>query len=239
MRLDDPELVRLEYASEERLALRAAIWREWVEGPRPEDVAFAAIAEVAPESVFEVGCGPGGFAARVASELGAHVVAVDLSPRMVELARSRGVDARLGDVLELELPDGGFDCAVANWVLYHVPDIDRALAELVRVLKRGGYLIAATFAECNLPELWEFLCDPVRRVLAFSRENGADVLRRHFASVETQPVDTTVVFPDRDSVLRYVAATVTRHDRADRVPRFDGPLRASGSYAVFVARTAR
>ena len=44
---------------------------------------------------------------------------------MVELARARGVDARVGDVQELPFADGAFDCVVAAWMLYHVPDLDR------------------------------------------------------------------------------------------------------------------
>ena len=62
---------------------------------------------------------------------------VDVSPRMVELARARGVDARVGDVQELPFDDGSFDCAVAAWMLFHVPDLDRGLAELARVLRPG------------------------------------------------------------------------------------------------------
>ena len=66
----------------------------------------------------------GELAERVRKELGGEVVAVDISPRMVELARARGVDAHLADVQSLPFEDGEFDCVAANWVLYHVPDLD-------------------------------------------------------------------------------------------------------------------
>ena len=60
----------------------------------------------------------GELAERVARELGAEVVAIDISPRIVEIACGRGVDARMGDVQALPFADGEFDCVVANWVLY-------------------------------------------------------------------------------------------------------------------------
>ena len=88
--------------------------------------------DVAPQSVLEVGCGEGELAERVQRELGAEVVALDQSERMVELTRRRGVDARVGDVQDLPFPDECFDVAVAAWMLYHVPDLDRGLGELAR-----------------------------------------------------------------------------------------------------------
>ena len=44
---------------------------------------------------------------------------------MVELARARGVDARVGDVQALPFEDESFDAALAAWMLYHVPDVER------------------------------------------------------------------------------------------------------------------
>src|SRR5207247_10358646 len=96
-------------------------------GSRRWAAACGGVRCVGPRRVLEVGAGPGEFAERLGRDLGVEVIAADLSPRMVELARDRGVDARLGDVQELEFEDGSFDCAVAAWMLYHVPDLDRGL----------------------------------------------------------------------------------------------------------------
>ena len=238
MSFDDPNLVRREYADETRFLARRAVFTELVEGPNAEELAFAAVAEVAPATVLEAGCGPGTFAERLRRELGAEVVALDFSPRMVELARARGVDARPGDVQELPFGPGEFDCAVANWMLYHVPDLDRALAELARVLKPGGRLVAATFGEDHLRELWRFLDYEKAAALAFNRRNGGERLSRHFAHVERRDADAVVVFPDREAVRRYVGATIRGAHLADSIPPFPGAFRARSRGSVFVAETA-
>jgi ubiquinone/menaquinone biosynthesis C-methylase UbiE len=136
VRLNDPEGVEREYATENGLLGRRAAY-EWATGPDAPELAFQMVAEVAPEHVLEVGCGPGELAGRIQRELGASVVALDISPRMVHLARERDVDARLGDAQDVPFPDASFDCVVAAWMLYHVPDVSRALGEFARVLRPG------------------------------------------------------------------------------------------------------
>ena len=143
MKIDDPVAVAEQYATESNLEARRSLYVD-AEGPDPRELALAAVAETTPGRVLEVGGGPGELSARIADELGAEVTMLDVSPRMVELARERGVDARVGDVQELPFDDGSFDCAVAAWMLFHVPDLDRGLAELARVLRPGGRLVAVT-----------------------------------------------------------------------------------------------
>jgi SAM-dependent methyltransferase len=238
LKLDSPLLVHWEYASEERLAVRNKTYRELVEGANAEELVFEAVRESAPRRMLEVGCGTGELSERVHRELGAEVVAVDVSPRMVELSLERGVDARVGDVQELPFGEAEFDCAVAAWVLYHLPDLDRGISELARVLKPGGTLVAATLGEGNMAELWEAVGDVATRGLSFGRDNGEAALRKHFPHVERRDADGTVVFPDRASMHRFVAATITRAHLADRVPHVKEPFQARTSHIVFVARKA-
>src|SRR4029453_8746769 len=94
-------------------------------------------------------------------------------------ARERGLDARVADVQVLPFEDGEFDCAIANAMLYHVEDLDRALVELGGVLGPGGRLVAVTIGAEHLAELWELVGYrlPER---PFSRENGAERRAPHF-----------------------------------------------------------
>lgn len=156
-RLDDPAVVQAEYQSEARLVRRRLDYWASFEGENPEDVVVQAAREVKPQRVLEVGCGTGAFAARLASDLQADVVALDSSPRLVELTRARGIETREGDVQRLPFDDDEFDCVVANWMLYHVPDLDRGLREIARVLSPRGRLVATTNSQEHLREVWELV----------------------------------------------------------------------------------
>ena len=229
MRLDDPEAVREEYANEARLAQRKAGYR-FAEGPDPREVAFQAVAASRPGRILEVGCGEGELAERLRNELGAEVIAVDQSARMVELTRARGVDARLGDVRHLPFSDGEFDVAVAAWVLFHVREIDQALAELARVAPR---LVAVTNGRDHVRELYDLL-GIERRPFTFGAEDAEELLGRHFARVERVDAGGWIAFPDRAAAQSYVDASIGTL-RGAELPDFDGPLRVRRSPSVFVA----
>ena len=184
-RLDDPALVAGEYADDARLRRRAHAFTGAGTAVDARGPLVAAVVEARPARVLEVGCGWGELAEWIARDTGAEVVATDLSPHMVELARSRGVVAQVADVQELPFADGEFDVAVAAWMLYHVPDLDRGLAELARVLRPGGRLVAVTNSRYHLLELRE-LVGSGPSLLKFNRENGVELLTPHFAEYDAR-----------------------------------------------------
>jgi ubiquinone/menaquinone biosynthesis C-methylase UbiE len=231
--------VRNEYASEAGLRTRASIYGGTFGEGDTRRIALETVRAANPRRVLEVGCGWGEFAERVADELGVELVAIDQSERMVELARERGVDARVGDVQDLPFADGEFDVTVANWMLYHVADLDRGLAELARVLRSGGRLVAATNSLDHLGELWSLVGrDRRKEPIRFFSETGEEPLLRHFARVERYDNAGTVVFDDRAAVQQYVGSSVVHKHLADKVPPFDGPLVANTKNSVFVAEKA-
>jgi len=235
VKLNDPHLVREEYASEAGLEARRSIYAD-SDGPDPRDEALRVVAELEPVSVLEVGCGPGELSERMARDLGLDVIAVDLSERMVELARQRGVEASVADVQALPFGDESFDCVVAAWMLYHVPDVALGLEEIARVLRSGGHLVAVTNSEDHLAEARDIGGVDMRGRSPFSRENGAGQLRRRFGAVERCDVDGAVTFADHDQVRRYVESMdVLRGEGAAQVPTFDGPFRTTRRVSIFVA----
>ena len=236
-RLDDPLLVADEYADDARLRRRAAAFTGAATAEDARVPLVAAVVAAQPKRILEVGCGWGELAEWLGRETGAEVVAVDLSPRMVELARERGVDARAGDVQELEFADGEFDVAVAAWMLYHVPDLDRGIAELARVLRPGGRLVVATNSRFHLLELRE-LVGSGPSTLKFSREDGEEHLRRRFASVRRQDIDGRLEFADRAEVEEYVRASISMSPFVANLPAaVEEPFFARRGSSIFVAET--
>jgi len=158
---------------------------------------------------------------------------------MVELARARGVDARLGDVRQLPFEDAAFDCAVANWMLYHVPEIDLGLSELARVLRSGARLVATTNGMRHLEELWTLVGrDKTSESRQFFSEDGDELLSRHFADVRRTDVESRLTFPDANAVRGYVSASIAHKHLAARVPDFAGSFVATRRSTIFVAEKA-
>ncbi len=114
----------------------------------PEEVLDAAGVQPGM-TVLEVGPGPGFFVIPAANRIGptGRVIAVDVQQEMVDkLAEAvdragvSNVEMHVGDAVDLPVPDASVDVALMVTVLGEIPDQDRALAELRRVLKTGGAL---------------------------------------------------------------------------------------------------
>lgn len=231
--MHDASTVAAQYRTEARLETRRSVWRPSADGRSPHDVAAAAVRRTQPASVLEVGCGTGRFAERIAAENPrADVIATDASPRFVDLAAGRGLVARTADVQELPFDADRFDVVAAMWMLYHVPDLDRGLAEIRRVLRPGGLLVAVTNGEAHLAQLLtEAGGAPL--VTGFSTENGRAVLARHFGRVEQEDVVTRAVFDSHADARAYLATF--DEQLAAGLPFFEGPREYAGATSVFCA----
>jgi SAM-dependent methyltransferase len=233
MAIDDVESVRAQYATEANLDLRRSVWLPTLDGRHPGCEALATIEAARPSSVLEVGCGTGEFAARVVSALpAAEVVAVDLTERLVEVTASRGVTTRHADVQDLPFADASFDVVAALWMLYHVPDLHRGLAEIRRVLRPGGTFVAVTNGDQHLAQLRRD-AGGLPGITSFSSENGEETLRQHFADVRREEFASRAVFPDHASAVAYLNSSAEAVDWS--LPPFDGPREYAGHVTMFVA----
>ena len=93
------------------------------------------------QSILECGCGTGLLLSRFAG-FASTVSGIDLSPGMLARARDRGLTVEEGSVTKLPFEDASFDVTCSFKVLAHVPDIGRALSEMVRVTRPGGVVLA-------------------------------------------------------------------------------------------------
>lgn len=94
--------------------------------------------------VLEVGCGTGLILRRIAN-FAKSARGVDLSPGMLERARARGLEVAEASATSLPFPDASFDVACSFKVLAHVREIHTALAEMTRVVRPGGHVLAELY----------------------------------------------------------------------------------------------
>jgi ubiquinone/menaquinone biosynthesis C-methylase UbiE len=99
--------------------------------------------------VLECGVGTGLLLERIAA-FARTAKGIDLSPRMLERARARGLDVSEASVTHIPFADESFDVTCSFKVLAHVPEIGRALAEMARVTRRGGVVIAEFYNPLSL-----------------------------------------------------------------------------------------
>ena len=104
--------------------------------------------------VLDVGCGTGASALPAAQAVGAKgsVLGVDLSARLLELARAKAkargitnVEFRIADMTELGYPDDDFDAVVSVFSIFFVPDMEGLVRELWRMVRPGGKLAVTTW----------------------------------------------------------------------------------------------
>ncbi len=98
---------------------------------------------------LDVGCGVGATACEIAGASNLEVTGVDIDPKQIDAARAASarpnLHFRVMDAKKLDFPDGQFDIVASSMATHHIPDWERVLAEMVRVLRTGGYLIYTDF----------------------------------------------------------------------------------------------
>jgi len=106
------------------------------------------------ERVLDVGCGAGNVA-ELAAGAGARVTGIDLSPRLVEVARVRAdaggydIEYRVGDAESLDVQDASFDKVVSSVAMIFAPDHEAAARELARVTRLGGRLVFSAWTPAS------------------------------------------------------------------------------------------
>ena len=132
---------------------------------------------------------------------------------MLETASSnlgvhKQLDYQVIDIQSIPFEDNSFDAIIANMMLYHVPDLQKALSEVRRVLKPDGKFYCATYGEHGI---MEFINDTLRHQgirgeigKRFTLQNGATILRQHFEDVKIDTRDDGLAITNLADFVDYV-----------------------------------
>lgn len=149
--------------------------------------------------VLELGCGTGDMWKNRESVICAcsKIILSDFSEGMVATTKDNigsyhNIEYKVLDIQEIPYKDATFDIVIANMMLYHVPDIDKGLTEVRRVLKREGRFYCATYGEHGIIEYLSKILseygveDNINK--NFILQNGYEILSKTFSKVEKKNI---------------------------------------------------
>jgi len=271
---DQKYLVTQQYASDANLNARIALHQRFSTNPQGWYAWYFGQLDLPPRArLLEVGCGPGKLWQENLTRLPAEwdITLSDLSLGMLRSAERNLAPVaarftfRVLDVQLLPYENGHFDAVLANHMLYHVPNLRRALLEIHRVLKPGGRLYAATNGEQHMAALDALGMEVAARLgitleegfisrnRRFSLENGAAHLREFFPSVERRDYPDALEVTEARPLAAYLLSTTSALTRLDAAFRQQmetrllalvrqeldargGVLRVEKSTGLFIAR---
>lgn len=218
LRSNETLFVKQQYATNANLDARIALHEKFSVAPEAfHDWLFRHVDLPDDARVLEIGCGSGALWERVRAKIPPawRVTLTDFSFGMTQTVQQKFSDARFSfancDAQYLPFAAETFDGVFANHMLYHIPNLDRALAELRRVLRRGGKLYAATNGFGHMRELGDLVLDVTRQPMQgepteqiFGLENGAAILSQHFENVARLFQDNNLRVTEVEPLVAYV-----------------------------------
>lgn len=207
--------------------------------------------------ILELGCGNGSMWAGNIDRLpkGCELILSDFSPGMLAAARENigepaGLVYRQIDIMEIPYEDHSMDAVIANMMLYHVPDIARALAQVRRVLKPGSMFYCATYGENSimrwLRDVFAVQHLHISMNTAFTLQNGEAILLGCFDCVARLDYPDAFEITNENDLADYILSLTAMADLS-RLPKeeilstlaaqkTDGVIRIPKEYGMFISR---
>lgn len=171
--------------------------------------------------ILELGCGDGNFWARNIERIpeGWDVILTDFSQGMLKDAKKnlKSKDGRfkykIVDAEDITFPDESFDAVIANHMLYHVADIEKAFSEIKRVLKKGGYFYASTVGKDHMAQMREMVTRFDFKLMAaksfhqterFQLENGLKEVSNWFRDVKLKRYEDNLIVTEPGPLVDYI-----------------------------------
>lgn len=234
---DQDYLLREQYADEANLEARIKLHARFSTNPYSWFLWVFDHFDLPPAcSLLELGCGPGDLWLENNHRLSPawSLTLTDISLGMVQKARERLQDEEIRanyavvDAQHIPFPDQSFQGVIGNNMFYHVPDRQRSLREIRRVLKSGGQFFAATTGEEHLQELPALVArfDPslaenhAREKNAFTLESGKTQLAAHFPEVHVYRQENSLQITEVEPLVAYVLSDFRSGVKGDQEDEF-------------------
>jgi ubiquinone/menaquinone biosynthesis C-methylase UbiE len=218
-------------ALHELYSTNTADWHKWV---------FDNIKFEQRSSIIEFGCGSGALWAKNKNRIESdwEITLTDSSEGMLEKANKsigqfQNITYQVMDIQSVQSEDSLFDIAIANHMLYHVPDTSKALSEISRILKSSGVFYASTNGLSHINEIYEFVTEfdsslPFIRPFGskvFGLENGEEQLSKYFNQVKLLQFESNLKVTNVQYLADYIFSIGNELKEA---------LAAKGSYNKFI-----
>jgi ubiquinone/menaquinone biosynthesis C-methylase UbiE len=170
--------------------------------------------------ILELGCGHALLWKENANRIpaGWDITLSDLSSGMLDAAwrnlvvTGHAFQFKEIDAQSIPFEDETFDAVIANHMLYHVPNRPKAIAEIKRVLKSGGRLIATTVGKGHLKELavWFRQVNPAFEAFGnlFTLENGLEQLNQFFSQVRVSRIPDNLHVTEVEPIINYIRSSM-------------------------------
>lgn len=209
-------VLREQYTYDRHLVARQSLWKSRT-GPSLYETAIDIAALTGTESIVDVGCGNGEYLAllRQRGHRG-RLIGLDLSEGMARRSRAHAFTA-VADAQTLPLRDRVVDAALCMHMLYHVPDLPRAIGELRRIVRQGGKVLVSTNGPGHTAQAKAILARAAARVAGidadrqwdsrrFSPAIARELLATVFDDVDVHELADVTPVPDPAMVSGYLAS---------------------------------
>ena len=213
MKINKTEIVEEQYKDSQNLNIRISIHQKYSTNKQGFGNWILKQYEVYEDyRILELGCGKGDLWNNFNFPKNSHLIQTDFSNGMVEEAKKNSkvenVTFNQVDIQKIPYDSSSFDMVVANMMLYHVPNLDKGLNEVSRVLKNGGKFYTTTYGENGIMEyVQSLLKDTIlnkKLNKTFTLQNGENILSKYFNKVEMIPYIDSLEVTDSKDLVDYI-----------------------------------
>lgn len=222
--IDNTKNVKKQYENSDNLNIRTNFHEKYSSNQKSFfDFLFEKYDLFENARIIELGCGSAGQWNNHLNSLpdNSNLILSDFSESMIKsigsnIKEKKNVKTEVLNIENIPYSNQSFDIAIANHMLYHVPDIDKALSEVSRILKKKGVFYASTNSNYGIRYFLNQilkkqnpLTESFYESYGFSMQNGEEYLKKFFSQVNCYEYKDTLVFTEVEPLMTWVKSIRT------------------------------